>query len=141
MFPALPLAEKEPGAVSSFAQRYSFEPTRATYIRAAAVYVGFMTLWIYGFANTERNLPGLLVFLLLLAPIFVHLGAGYVIGRQEALYLACFPPALALLGPGIASGLWLSLLLLMIFPGAPLIAAGFGLRLWSESDRTDETWY
>ncbi|MEX2464502.1 MAG: hypothetical protein WD428_01370, partial [Gaiellaceae bacterium] len=108
---------------------------------AAAVYVGFMTLWIYGFANTERNLPGLLVFLLLIAPIVVHLGAGYVIGRQEALYLACFPPALALLGPGIASGLWLSLLLLMIFPGAPLIAGGFGLRFWTDRDVTDENWY
>lgn len=127
--------------MSSFAQRYSFEPTRATYARAAAVYVGFMTLWIYGFANTERNLPGVLVFLLLLAPIFVHLGAGYVIGRQEALYLACFPPVLALLGPGIASGLWLSLLLLMIFPGAPLIAGGFGLRFWSDRDVTDDNWY
>lgn len=127
--------------MSSFAQRYSFEPTRGTYVRAAAVYVGFMTLWIYGFANTERNLPGLLVFLLLLVPIVVHLGAGYVIGRQEALYLACFPPVLALLGPGIASGLWLSLLLLMIFPGAPLIAGGFGLRFWTDRNVTDENWY
>lgn len=127
--------------MSSFAQRYSFEPTRGTYARAAAVYAGFMTLWIYGFANTERNLPGLLVFVLLLAPIFVHLGAGYVIGRQEALYLACFPPVLALLGPALASGLWLSLVLLMIFPGAPLIAGGFGLRLWSDRDVTDENWY
>jgi hypothetical protein len=134
-------AEMEPGAVTSLAQRYRWEPTRATYVRASAIYAGFMTLWIYGFANTERNLPGLLVFLLLLTPIFVHLGAGYVIGRQEALYLACFPPALAILGPGIASGLWLSLLLLMIFPGAPLIAAGFGLRLWSDRDVTDDNWY
>ncbi|MEX0817563.1 MAG: hypothetical protein WD027_08960 [Gaiellales bacterium] len=127
--------------MSSFAQRYNFAPTRATFVRAAAVYVGFMTLWIYGFANTERNLPGLLVFLLLVVPIVVHLGAGYVIGRQEALYLACFPPVLALLGPGIASGLWLSLFLLMIFPGAPLIAGGFGLRFWTDRNVTDENWY
>lgn len=127
--------------MSSLADRYSLAPTRATYARAVAVYVGFMGLWVYGFANTERDLPGLAVFLLLLVPIFVHVGAGFVIARQEALYLACFPPALALLGPGIASGLWLSLLLLMIFPGAPLIAAGFGLRVWMERDEGDDAWY
>ncbi len=127
--------------MSSIAQRYRWEPTRATYVRATTVYVGFMTLWVYGFANTERNLPGVLVFLLLVAPVFVHLGAGYVIGRQEALYLACFPPVLALLGPGLASGLWLSLLLLMIFPGAPLIAGGFGLRLIADRDQVDENWF
>ena len=115
--------------------------TRATLVKSILIYLAFTTTWVYGFANTERNLPGLLVFLLLIAPIVVHLGAGYIIGRQEALYLACFPPALALLGPGIASGLWLSLLLLMIFPGAPLIAGGFGLRLWSDRDHTDENWY
>jgi hypothetical protein len=126
--------------VASLADRYSYEPTRANFVRVVAVYVGFMALWIYGFANTELHLPGILVFLLLVAPIVIHLWAGFAVGRQEVLYLACFPPVFALLAPGVAGGLWLSLLLLMIFPGAPLLAAGFGLRAWSERDRTDEVW-
>lgn len=117
-----------------------FAPTRSTYVRAVLAYVGFMTAWIYGFANLERDLPSLLVFLLLLLPIFIHLGAGFVIGRLEALYLACFPPLLALVGPGLALPLWAPLLILMIFPGAPLIAAGHFLRRWLEPEEPAE-WF
>lgn len=109
---------------------------------AATWYVLLMTLWVYGFGLINRQLPALAVFLLLMAAGAIHVGAGYLIGRWEALALAPVPVLLALAIGGLGSSLWVTLLLLMVFPGAPLIAAGVYFGLWQEErdDRSPDSW-
>jgi hypothetical protein len=113
---------------------------RPTYARVCLFYAVFMTAWTYGFANSQRDLPGIAVIALLVLPVAVHFGVGVAIGRQEGVALAFFPPALALLGPGLDSSLWMPLFMLMLFPGAPLIFAGHFVRRTIEEPKTEE-WF
>src|SRR5919109_1937391 len=80
-----------------------FPATIGTYARAAGFYLGFMTMWTYGFANLDRGLPAPVIALLLVLPVAVHFGVGFAIGHEKALLLACYPPFLALIGPGLAA--------------------------------------
>jgi hypothetical protein len=114
--------------------------TRSTYTRAMLFYFVFMTAWIYGFANSQRDMPGIAVIALLILPVAVHFAIGIAIGRQEAVALALFPPALALLGPALDSALWMPLFMLMLFPGGPLIFAGHFVRRTIEEPKVEE-WF
>lgn len=125
-------------ALAEKAERYPARPR--THVRAAALYLGFMTVWIFGFANAQYDLPGLAVFLLLVIPCLLHAGVGFAVGRHEALWLAAFPPALAFLGPGMAPVLAFTLVLLMIFPGAPLLLLGVVARRWAEPQQVED-WF
>jgi hypothetical protein len=113
---------------------------RSTYTRACVFYMVFMAAWIYGFANSQRDLPNIAVVALLLLAALVHFGVGIAIGRQEGVLLALFPPALALIGPGLDSALWMALFMLMLFPGAPLIFAGHYVRRTIEEPKAEE-WF
>ena len=115
-------------------------PSRSTYTRATLFYMAFMAAWMYGFANSQRDLPGIAVMALLVLAVVVHFGIGIAIGRQEAVALAIFPPMLALLGPGLDSALWMPLFMLMLFPGAPLIFAGHFVRRTIEEPKVEE-WF
>ena len=113
---------------------------RPTYVRAGLFYMAFMAAWIYGFANSQRDLPNIAVIGLLLLAVVVHFGVGIAIGRPEGALLACVPPALALVGPSLDDSLWMALVMLMLFPGGPLIFAGHYLRRTIEEPRAEE-WY
>jgi hypothetical protein len=102
--------------------------TRLTYIKASLVYLAFMTAWVYGFANTEESVPGILILFGLTGAMLVHFGAGFAMPRQETFALLAFPPFLALVGPGVNSLLWVPLVMMMVFPGAPLVLFGVWLR-------------
>lgn len=114
--------------------------SRSTYTRVTLFYLAFMTAWTYGFANSQHDLPGIAIMALLFLPVAVHFGVGIAIGRQEAVVLALFPPALALLGPGLDSALWMPLFMLMLFPGAPLIFGGYFVRRTIEEPKAEE-WF
>lgn len=96
--------------------------------RGAVLYGVFMTLWIVGFAATERPLPAALVVALLLLPAVVHFGVGYVVRDWWALYLSAVPVVVAAVVGGLPSGLWAAVVLLTAFPGAPLVALGVWVR-------------
>lgn len=113
---------------------------RTTYVRAGFFYMVFMGAWIYSFANSQRDLPNIAVIALLLLAVLVHFSVGIAIGRQEAVLLALFPPALALIGPGLDDALWMALFMLMLFPGAPLIFAGHYVRRTIEEPNVEE-WF
>ena len=83
-----------------------------------------------------------MALVLLALPVFVHVVVGFAVGRVEVLWLAAFPPALALLGPGIESHsvLAVTLVILMIFPGAPLLALGAAARRFAEPLVVDD-WF
>jgi hypothetical protein len=96
---------------------------------AALLYGGTMTAWVVGFASTNRELPAVVVVVLLLLPAAVHFGLGYVVADWWALYLAAVPVVVAAVaGGGLPSPLWVSVVLLTAFPGAPLIALGVYVR-------------
>jgi hypothetical protein len=101
-----------------------------------------MAAWIFGFAATDRSLPALAIFVLLLLGAAVQVAAGFSIGRWEALALAVVPVLLAVAAAGRDSNLWTTLVILMIFPGAPLIALGVWLRHLEEerNDRSPDSW-
>lgn len=105
-------------------------------------YVVLMAGWVYGFANSDRQLSPWLVFVLLLGAGVVQVGAGYLVGRWEALALAAVPVLLALAASGVDSTLWLTLVLLMIFPGGPLIGLGVYLSRWADEreDGSPDGW-
>jgi hypothetical protein len=115
--------------------------TRLTYFKASLAYLGFMTVWVYGFANTEEHVPGILIFFGLLGAMLVHFGAGFAIPRQETFALLAFPPLLAILGPGVNSVLWVPLVLMMVFPGAPLVLLGLWLRNRLDPQEVDDYWF
>jgi len=105
-------------------------------------YIVLMAAWVYGFAASDRDLPPLVVFGLLVVAGGVHVGVGYLVGRWEALALAAVPVLLALAVAGADSSLWITLVLLMVFPGAPLIGLGVWLRDWvaERDDRSPDGW-
>jgi len=100
--------------------------------QAVTGYTLFMTVWIVGFARTERALPAVVVLVLLLLPAVVHFGLGYVVADWRALYLAGVPIVVAAVAGGLPSALWAAVVLLTAFPGAPLVAAGVYVRGWLE---------
>lgn len=116
--------------------------TRFNARTAPTWYVVLMAVWVYGFANSDRALPALVVFVLLLGAGAIQIAAGYLIGRWEALALAAVPILLATAASGFGSTLWVTLVLLMIFPGAPLIGVGVWLSGWLEErgDRSPDSW-
>jgi hypothetical protein len=115
--------------------------TRLTYFKASLAYLGFMTVWVYGFANTEQHVPGILIFFGLLGAMLVHFGVGFAIPRQETFALLAFPPLLAILGPGVNSLLWVPLVLMMVFPGAPLVLLGLWLRNHMDPHEVEDHWF
>ena len=115
--------------------------TRATYVKASLCYLGFMTLWVYGFANTERHVPGLAIFLALMLGMFVHFLIGFAMPRQESFALLAYPPFLALVGPGVAAALWVPIVMMMVFPGAPLVLLGLFLRNRAEPQQVEDYWF
>jgi hypothetical protein len=115
--------------------------TRLTYFKASLAYLGFMTVWVYGFANTEEHVPGILIFFGLLGPMLVHFGAGFAMPRQETFALLAFSPLLAILGPGVNSLLWVPLVLMMVFPGAPLVLLGLWLRNRLDPQEVEDYWF
>ena len=115
--------------------------TRATYIKASLVYLGFMTLWVYAFANTERHVPGIFMFVALVLPMLLHFGVGFAVPRQETFALLSYPPLLALVGPGVNTLLWVPLVMMMVFPGAPLVLLGLFLRRRAEPQEVEDHWF
>ncbi len=105
-------------------------------------YILLMAAWVYGFANADRVLPALLVFMLLLLAGAVQVAVGYAVGRWGALAFAGVPVLLALAASGLDSSLWVTLVLLMVFPGGPLIALGVWLRGWlaERDDASPDGW-
>jgi hypothetical protein len=91
---------------------------------------GVMTLWIVAFARTETALPAPVVLVLLLVPLVVHFGLGYVVADWRALYFLALPVVVAAAAGGLPSPLWATVVLLTAFPGAPLVAGGVYLREW-----------
>jgi hypothetical protein len=115
--------------------------TMATYVKASFVYLAFMTLWVYGFANTERHVPGLAILVALVLAMIVHFGTGLAMPRQETFALLAFPPLLALVGPGVNTMLWAPLVMMMVFPGAPLVLLGLYLRRRAEPQEVEDYWF
>jgi hypothetical protein len=115
--------------------------TMTTYVKASLVYLGFMTLWVYVFANIERDLPQLVMLVALVLPLILHFGIGFVMPRQETFALLAFPPLLALVGPGVNTLLWLPLVMMMVFPGAPLVLLGLYLRRRADPQELEDYWF
>jgi hypothetical protein len=115
--------------------------TMATYFKASLVYLAFMTTWVYVFANTERDVPGIVMFVALVLPMFVHFAVGFAMPRQEAFGLLAFPPLLALVGPGVNTLLWVPLVMMMVFPAAPLVLLGLFLRSRAEPQEVEDHWF
>jgi hypothetical protein len=115
--------------------------TMATYVKASLIYLGFMTLWMYGFANTERHVPGVAILLALVLGMVVHFVTGFAMPRQETFALLAFPPLLALVGPGVNMVLWVPIVMMMVFPGAPLVLLGLFLRRRAEPQEVEDYWF
>lgn len=115
--------------------------TMATYVKASLIYLGFMTLWVYGFANTERHVPGIAILLALVLGMVVHFVTGFAMPRQETFALLAFPPLLALVGPGVNMVLWVPIVMMMVFPGAPLVLLGLFLRRRAEPQEVEDCWF
>jgi len=115
--------------------------SRATYIKTSLAYLAFMTVWVYGFANAQAHVPGILIFFGLLGVSLAHFGAGFAMPRQETFALLAFPPFLALVGPGVNSLLWVPLVLMMVFPGVPLVLLGLFLRKRADPQEVEDYWY
>ena len=115
--------------------------TMATYFKASLVYLSFMTVWLYGFANSDRDLPGLVMLVALVLPMILHYAIGFAMPRQETFALLAYTPFLALVGPGIDAALWVPLVMMMVFPGAPLILLGLFLRRRAEPQEVEDWFY
>lgn len=97
---------------------------------AILVYCTAMTAWIVFFAATETALPAVAVLVLLLVPLVVHFGLGYVVDDWKALYFTGVPVVVAAIAGGLPSALWATVVLLTAFPGIPLVAGGIYVRNW-----------
>ena len=115
--------------------------TRATTVKTSLLYLAFTTVWVYGFANGQHDLPGIVVLAFFLLPLGVHFLLGFALAKQEAYALLAYAPVLALVGPGLASSLFVPLAMLAAFPGAPLVLLGIFVRLRMEPREVDEHWF
>jgi hypothetical protein len=115
--------------------------TRATFVKSVFIYLAFTTAWVYGFANGQHDLPGIIVLAFFLLPLGVHFLLGFALARQEAYVLLSYAPILALLGPGLAMSLFVPLAMLAVFPGAPLVLLGTFVRNRMEPREVEETWF
>jgi hypothetical protein len=115
--------------------------SRATYFKASLFYLVFMTAWVYGFANAQERVPGILIFFGLVGVMLAHFGVGLAVPRNETFALLAFPPLLALVGPGVSSLLWVPLVLIMVFPSAPLVLLGVWLRNRVEPQQVEDYWF
>jgi hypothetical protein len=115
--------------------------TMATYFKASLLYLGFMTAWVYGFANTERDIPGVVMIVALVLPMLLHFGIGFAMPRQETFALLAYSPFLALVGPGVDTALWIPLVMMMVFPGMPLVLLGLFLRRRAEPQEVEDWFY
>jgi hypothetical protein len=113
----------------------------ATYFKASLLYLGFMTAWVYGFANTERDIPGVVMIVALVLPMLLHFGIGFAMPRQETFALLAYSPFLALVGPGVDTALWIPLVMMMVFPGMPLVLLGLFLRRRAEPQEVEDWFY
>ena len=114
---------------------------RATAVKTALLYLAFTTAWVYGFANGQHDLPGVIVLAFFLLPLGVHFLLGFALAKQEACALLAYAPALALVGPGLSPSLFVPLAMLAVFPGAPLVLLGLFIRLRMEPRQVEDTWY
>ena len=110
----------------------------ATYFKASLLYLGFMTAWVYGFANSERDVPSIVMLVALVLPLLLHFGVGFAMPREETFALLAYPPFLALVGPGVDTALWVPLVMMMVFPGAPLVLLGLFLRRRAEPHEVED---
>ena len=115
--------------------------TMATHLKASLLYLGFMSAWVYGFANTERHIPGVVMLVALVLPMLLHFGVGFAMPREETFALLAYPPFLALVGPGVDTALWIPLVMMMVFPGAPLVLLGLFLRRRAEPREVEDYWF
>jgi uncharacterized membrane protein AbrB (regulator of aidB expression) len=115
--------------------------TMATYFKASLLYLGFMTAWVYGFANSERDIPSIVMLVALVLPLLLHFGVGFAMPREETFALLAYPPFLALVGPGVDTALWIPLVMMMVFPGAPLVLLGLFLRRRAEPHEVEDHWF
>ena len=115
--------------------------TMATYFKASLLYLGLMTAWVYGFANTERDIPGVVMIVALVLPMLLHFGIGFAMPRQETFALLAYSPFLALVGPGVDTALWIPLVMMMVFPGMPLVLLGLFLRRRAEPQEVEDWFY
>jgi hypothetical protein len=113
---------------------------RTTVVKTAFIYLAFTTAWVYGFANGQHDLPGVVVLAFFLLPLFVHFLLGFALAKQEACALLGYAPVLALVGPGLSTSLFVPLAMLAVFPGAPLVLLGTFFRLRMEPREVEETW-
>ena len=113
--------------------------TRATTLKTSVLYLAFTTAWVYGFANGQHDLPGIVVLAFFLLPLGVHFLLGFALAKQEACALLAYAPVLALVGPGLASSLFVPLAMLAVFPGAPLVLLGMFVRLRMEPREVETT--
>jgi hypothetical protein len=115
--------------------------TRATLVKSVLIYLAFTTAWVYGFANGQHDLPGIIVLAFFLLPLGVHFLLGFAIAKQEACALLAYAPLLALIGPGLSFSLFVPLAMLAVFPGAPLVLLGMFVRLRMEPREVEDTWF
>jgi hypothetical protein len=73
--------------------------TRATVVKTSLLYLAFTTAWVYGFANGQHDLPGIIVLAFFLLPLGVNYLLGFALARQDACALLAYAPVLALVGP------------------------------------------
>ena len=115
--------------------------TRATTLKTSLLYLAFTTAWVYGFANGQHDLPGIVVLAFFLLPLGIHFLLGFALAKQEACALLAYAPVLALVGPGLASSLFVPLAMLAVFPGAPLVLLGMFIRLRMEPREVEDHWF
>ncbi len=115
--------------------------TRATLVKTALAYIVFTTAWVYGFANGQHDLPGIIVLAFFLLPLGAHFLLGFALAKREACALLAYAPLLAIVGPGLSASLFVPLAMLAIFPGAPLVLLGVFVRLRMEPREVEETWF
>jgi hypothetical protein len=115
--------------------------TRATLVKTSLLYLAFTTVWVYGFANGQHDLPGLIVLAFFLLPLGVHFLLGFAVAKQEACALLAYAPVLALIGPGLSTSLFVPLAMLAVFPGAPLVLLGMFVRERMEPREIEDIWF
>ena len=129
------------GAGTTTIARSTSSGTSSTLVKSILIYLAFTTTWVYGFANGQHDLPGVIVLAFFLLPLGIHFLLGFALAKQEACALLAYAPLLALVGPGLATSLFVPLAMLAVFPGAPLVLLGMFIRLRMEPREVDDHWF